>query len=34
MDHDFQYAVFDPTQIQKPHGRSKDIISVKHRNNP
>lgn len=28
------YAIFDPNQIQKPHGRSKDLISSKHRDNP
>ena len=28
------YALYDPTQIVKPKGRSKDIISSKHRENP
>jgi hypothetical protein len=28
------YAIFDPMQNHKPAGRSKDIISYKHRNNP
>ena len=28
------YSVFDPTQKLKPHGRTKDIISVKHETNP
>jgi len=28
----YQYAVFDPTQISKPEGRTKDLISSKHKN--
>jgi hypothetical protein len=30
----FDYAVFDPTQISKPIGRTKDIISIQHKNHP
>ena len=31
---EFMYAIFDPTQLKKPEGRTKDIICVKHRSNP
>ena len=33
-DEEFVYAVFDPTQIQKPKGRTKDLISSKYRYAP
>ena len=30
----FCYAVFDPTQHDKPADRTKDIIAIKHRQSP
>ena len=31
---EFSYAIYDPTQLIKPDGRTKDIISSKLRNRP
>ena len=33
-DQPFQYAIFDPTQVIKPAGRSKDLISIKNKKVP
>lgn len=33
-DGEFLYGVYDPNQLIKPEGRTKDIISTKHINHP